>query len=289
MTDTTATEHKNTKKATKVRKFWYVVTWLFLWPMIVLVPAIAAFFLGWTIAYGFGLMEDPKQLIFMIELAILIGTILLVVSLLLVKLFLLKRKRLFFRAGGRVVGGYVWIGLLIAGTAMAAITQNTDAIKPPASQDQSLMAILSSAGGNPELMKDVSFMYVDGYEDGRQAGEYQPILTSDGEFSYGTMTVKRGQDPAYEKTVVAHEFMHHVWEAHLDDQTKHQLTSQLIALYGKDIWMQNRGQWHADKNMLEPTELFAFYCTEISDPFISAPILEQCSKFIDRTTLKMIR
>ena len=289
MTDsTTVTEQLNTKKPTKVRKFWYVVTWVFLWPMIVLIPAGIAFLIGYAISYNVVGTDNPKQFIFMFNSAILIATFLLVVGLSIIK-YLFKKGPLFIKSGGRVIGIYIWIGVLLAGGLMTATTQDIEAFKPPTSQDQSLMAILSSAGGNPELMKDVSFMYVDGYDDGRQAGEYQPVLTSDGKFSYGTMTVKRGQDPGYEKTVVAHEFMHHVWQAQLDDQTRHQLTSQLIALYGKDTWMQGRGQWHADKNMLEPTELFAFYCTEISDQYVSPPVLEQCGKYINRATLRMSR
>lgn len=284
-------EKTETKLPSKIRKFWYGVSWVALWPVIVLIPAIGAFIAAWGLVYGvFKLMENPNQAIYAVELAMLIGTTGLVGALLGVKFFLRGRKRQFFRTSSTILGVYIWLGVLFAGCIMASLTQRPDAIKPPVSQDQQLMAILESVGGNKDLMKDVSISYVDGYKDNKRAGEYQYVLDNDGKFSYGSITVKRGQDPAYEKVVVAHEYLHHMWESQLDDQAKHALTSQLITLYGKDDWMKNqRVASYSDQNILEPTELYAFYCSESSDRYLSPEILTECGKYINRSTLAFIR
>lgn len=172
---------------------------------------------------------------------------------------------------------------------MALITHNAESIKPPVSRDENVAAVIYQIGGKDNFLEEVSMKYVDGYENAATNGQYTPVINADGTLSYALITVKTGIDPAYERTVVAHEYLHHIWQSQLDQNTLHNLTSQLMTLYGKDSWMQDRTNWYSDTNALVPTELFSFYCTEASDKYLSQYVLDTCNKYIDRSVLKFTR
>lgn len=284
------------KKPSKLRRFLYSLSWAAIWPVVIVVPAailalvILSAILTASVPESTGTNAVPlTDGIFYFELYILISVTVLVIILQLVKWLLRTRKHLFFRSGARVLGAYIWLGLIATGLIMAFITKNPEVIKPQTTQDSQLMAVLETVGGDKDVMKDVSLNYVDSYEVDTTNGQYQPFVTSEGDFSYGVITVKKGLDPEWEKGVVAHEYLHHVWETQLDDATIHDMTSQLMTLYGNDDWIKNRTDWYSDSNMLLPTELFSFYCTEVSDRYLTSYVLETCNTYIDRSKLTFTR
>lgn len=283
------------KKPSKLRKFLYGLSWTAIWPIVVAAPAFVVMLviLGAVLTNNLQNKEFSNavstQGIFLLELYLFGFVALLVIVLYLIKWLLQTRKRLFFRSGARVLGVYIWVGIFATGLTMAIITRNPEAIKPPVSRDDKIVAILHSVGGKDELIDNVSIKYVDSYNNATTNGEYQPVVNSDGTFSYGTITVKKGIDPTYEKTVVAHEYLHHIWQSQLDQQTLHDLTSQLMTLYGNDSWIKDRTNWYSDTNMLLPTELFSFYCTEVADQHLSQYVFDTCNKYIDRSALTFTR
>lgn len=282
-------------KPSKLRKFLYGLSWAAIWPIVIAAPAFVVMLviLGAVLTNNIQNKEFSNavstQGIFMLELYLFGFITLLVVALYLIKWLLQTRKRLFFRSGAKVLGVYIWVGIFATGLTMAIITRNPEAIKPPVSRDDKIVAILHSVGGKDELIDNVSIEYIDSYNNATTNGEYQPVVSSDGNFSYGTITVKKGIDPTYEKTVVAHEYLHHIWQTQLDQQTLHDLTSQLMTLYGNDSWIKDRTNWYSDTNMLLPTELFSFYCTEVADQYLSQYVLDTCNKYIDRSALTFTR
>lgn len=282
-------------KPSKLRKFLYGLSWTVIWPVVVAAPAFVVMLviLGAVLTNNIQNKEFSNavstQGIFLLELYLFGFVALLVIVLYFVKWLLQTRKRLFFRSGARILGVYIWVGIFATGLTMAIITRNPEAIKPPVSRDEAIVAILHSVGGKDELIDNVSIKYVDSYNNATTNGEYQPVVSSDGTFSYGTITVKKGIDPTYEKTVVAHEYLHHIWQSQLDQQTLHDLTSQLMTLYGNDSWIKDRTNWYSDTNMLLPTELFSFYCTEVADQHLSQYVLDTCNKYIDRSALAFTR
>lgn len=291
------TSHEQPKQPSKLRRFLYGLSWSIIFPIIIAVPSfiVMLVILGQILTSGVKNQDFSNTIasdgIFYLELYFFAFVTLLVIVLLLVKWLLRTRKRLFFRSGAKVLGVYIWVGIFATGLTMAFITRNPDAIKPPAEQDAHLMQVIAGVGGDTAKLKDVSVKYVADYKDGfkNQAGEYMAYDDSKGNFSYGVLTVKQGLDAEEEKVVVAHEYLHHVWEAELDTQTLHDLTSQLMTLYGKDEWFKTRVATYSDTNMLMPTELFAFYCTESSDQYLTPYVIEQCSKYINRGALRFIR
>lgn len=289
------TEISESKSPTKLRRFFYGLSWVAIWPIVVAVPAFIVMLsiLGVVLTNNIENKEFADSVstqgIFLLELYFFGFVTILVVVLLLIKWLLKTRTRLFFRSGAKVLGVYIWVGIFATGLAMTIITRNPEAIRPPVSRDNNIMAILHAVGGKDELIDNISIKYVEGYDNASTNGQYQPVVNSDGTFSYGTITVKNGVEPTYEKTVVAHEYLHHIWQVHLDEQTLHDLTSQLMTLYGNDDWIKDRTNWYSDSNMLLPTELFSFYCTEASDKYLSQYVLDTCNKYIDRSALTFTR
>lgn len=287
------------KQPSKLRRFLYGLSWSIIFPIVIAVPAfivmlvILAGVLTTNVNNADFMGTINNDGIFYLELYFFAFVTILVVILFLVKWLLRTRKRLFFRSGAKVLGVYIWVGIFATGLTMAFITRNPDAIKPPVAQDAHLMQIIADVGGDPAKLKDVSVKYVSDYKDGfkNQAGEYSSAEDSKGNFSYGTMTIKQGLDAEEEKVVVAHEYLHHIWFSELehDQVAVRDLTSQLMTLYGQDEWFKTRVATYSDTNMLIPTELFSFYCTESSDQYLTPYVIEQCNKYINRSTLKFIR
>lgn len=289
--------HEQPKQPSKLRRFLYGLSWSIIFPIIIAVPSfiVMLVILGQILTSSVKNQDFSNTIasdgIFYLELYFFAFVVVLVIVLFLVKWLLRTRKRLFFRSGARVLGVYIWVGIFATGLTMALITRNPDAIKPPAEQDAHLMQVIAGVGGDTAKLKDVSVKYVADYKDGfkNQAGEYMAYDDSKGNFSYGVLTVKQGLDAEEEKVVTAHEYLHHVWEVELDTGTLHDLTSQLMTLYGKDEWFKTRVATYSDTNMLMPTELFAFYCTESSDQYLTPYVIEKCNTYINRSTLRFVR
>lgn len=277
------------RKPTKLRRFLYVVAWVILLPIVIGLPAamgVGAIIVSTVISAA---TDDPSRMLFYIELNLFLTVSGIVALLYLVKWFLRTRKHLSYRIGGTVLGVYIWLGIILTASFMVVATDNPGIARPPVVHDDKLMAVLEEVGGDAALMRDVSIKYVKRYKDKHQLGEYQPVLESNGEFSYGTITIKKGLSDKEQKSTVAHEYLHHVWETQLDEQTRHDLTSQLMTLYGKDDWFKTRVATYSDTNMLIPTELFAFYCTESADKYLTRYVLKQCNTYINRQALDLIR
>jgi len=289
--------HEQPKQPSKLRRFLYGLSWSIIFPIIIVVPSfiVMLVILGQILTSSVKNQDFSNTIasdgIFYLELYFFAFVAVLVVVLFLVKWLLRTRKRLFFRSGAKVLGVYIWVGIFATGLTMALITKNPDAIKLPITQDAHLMQVIAAVGGDPTKLKDVSVNYVADYKNGfkNQAGEYASVDDSKGNFSYGVMTIKQGRDPEEEKIVVAHEYLHHIWESQLDQTTLHDLTSQLMTLYGKDEWFKTRVATYSDTNMLLPTELFAFYCTESSDQYLTQYVIDKCNTYIKRDTLRFIR
>lgn len=278
------------KKPTKLRRFLYVLAWVFLLPIVAGIPALIAIgsAIGSTASWA---VENASatQALFYIELCLFLTVAGIVVVLYLVKWLLRTRKRLFSRTGAGVLGVYIWLGIILTGSFMVLITNNPGIAKPPVNRDANLMSVLASVGGKESLLSDVSVKYVKGYDNENQNGEYLPVKDDNGSFVYGTITVKQGLNADDERTVAAHEYLHHIWETGMDTQTQHDLTSQLMTLYGNDDWMKSRTDFYSDTSMLLPTELFSFYCTEVGDSHLSKYVLDQCNTYINRSMLSFMR
>lgn len=53
--------------------------------------------------------------------------------------------------------------------------------------------------------------------------------------------------------------------------------------------MQERVKSYAEKQTLQPTELFSYYCTEVSDPLLTPYLVSECNKYINRGALELAR
>ncbi len=216
----------------------------------------------------------------------------------------LRNKHPLNRISTTILRSYMWLGILVgvcitviipdpeASTANAGIdVQQTNALfKPELASDASIHATLAKVGATDTQWLETK--YVAEYDDTileDQAGEYQAFIDTAGNWSYGILSVKQGTVGAELDTIVAHEYLHHVWYKTLDEETKTKLASDLIAIYGRDSIMQERVQSYAEKQTLQPTELFSYYCTEASDPILSQYILAECSKYITRSALQLMR
>lgn len=280
----------------KVRRFMYGVSWSIIFPIVIAIPAsiimlmILAQVLTSTQNTEFGSTVASDGM-FYLEIYFFAFVTILVIAMLLIKRLLRTRKRLFYQSGARVLGVYIWVGIFATGLTMAFITKNPDAIKPPVEQNAQLMQTITDVGGDTNKLNDVSVKYVDDYKDGfkNQEGEYISYDDSNGSFSYGVITIKKGLNPKEEKVIVAHEYLHHVWESQLDQTTLRNLTSQLMTLYGQDDWFKTRVSTYSDTNMLVPTELYAYYCTESPDKYLTPYVISECNKHINRDTLRFVR
>ena len=218
---------------------------------------------------------------------ILISVTVTVVILSILKWFLKNRKKTFFHYGGVILGGYIWIGVFVGGLVMLLAASEFASFKPVVQNNKQIEVILQNIGADDKLLEGVSTEYVKSFPDSKHntLGTYQPVFSSDGWFSYGTISIKQGIDKPHINTVVAHEYVHHVWAAHLDEATKRKLASEVITLYGKDSWMQQRVDSYSTGHILDSNELFAFYCTEVPDAHLTQAILSQCNNYINRSKL----
>lgn len=283
------------KRPSLVRKILYGLSWIIIWPITIGLPVYMA--IPALLSEIASLLSNNYELnktvaadkIFYLELFIFFSATVFVGFLLLIKLLLSTRRRLFFRTGAKLLGFYIWVSLIATGFAMAYLTKTPETFQPNPSGNQSVVSILQSVGAKSDLLEGVLSYYVDGYNEENRFGEYMHVQSADGTFLYGTITIKQSTDPKQLKTVVAHEYLHHIWYVHLDEPTLGNLTSQLTTLYDKDAWMQHRVNEFPDGNYQLPTELFSLYCTEVPDKYLNQFVLETCNAYIDRSALTFTR
>ena len=159
------------------------------------------------------------------------------------------------------------------------------AAKPNVHQDEKLVAVLKSVGAKDDYA-DLNLRWGTASQMMKLCGWADAGGCYDGE---ATIYVNSDTELSYQKTIVAHEYLHYVWyKQNLDDDR--QLTSALTHLYGRSPHLQqrmNEGTEHQYLNSggLQPTEFFAFGCTEISDIQLGQYIAGWCNRFIDTSAL----
>lgn len=215
-----------------------------------------------------------------------------------------RKKTQLRKISATVLSIYMWTGIVVAAAIMSFIPdpqvstadaginvqQTNSVLKPRIESDQTIHAVLTGIGAAD--LDWVETKFVPEYSQSNivnQAGEYQAFVDTAGNWSYGVLTVKQGETGDSLNTVVAHEYLHHVWFKVIDTVTKEKLTSDLITIYGGDAPMQERVKSYSNSQLLQPTELFSFYCTEVSDSFLTPYILSQCNEHIKRSVLKFDR
>lgn len=105
-----------------------------------------------------------------------------------------------------------------------------------------------------------------------------------------TIVVKRGLDTQEERTALAHEYMHYIWDQRMSELQRTQLTSQLLQMYSTDGEEMNEYlSEYLDTNTLDVSELYATYCTEVADEFLTEYVLASCSTYMNRSALDMSR
>ncbi len=287
----------NNKTLSKVKAALVTLMWAVLWPILMFGLAIPIFSLASALS------GQSKQL------GIYLGTICLVLvgtCTLLIRLFRRNKNMHPIRAiGSRILSVYTVIGssiLIVAvfgllntvGQSTVQQDQNTEIVStpivPPLSRDASIDAILSTVGASADQISKFSTAYVNSYDTAGKQGEYKPYINATtGKFLYGKMTILSGVDANQTKADVAHEYLHHVWYAILDEPTKTKLTSDLITMYGNDSPARVRAKWYSDKQILQPTELFSIYCTESTDGYLTDYVRGECEKYINRNAFLMLR
>ena len=290
------------KKPSILAAIGFTVAWTFIWPMIAVVGAvifgvIAAALLSEQLAN----LEDPNL---GLRILIVFGVMFLSILFFITAWLFKKIPIRFFKIGGQTLIVYTWIGIIAGGLALAFIPNaevqtntgvNTQSAQTPVTptlkKDSHLLTVLANVGATQT--EGIEVQYVDTFTDlgmFDQAGEYVAYTNPvDGSFQYGTLQIKRGLDNESEKVAVAHEYLHHIWFAKMDAQTIANLTSELIALYGEDRWMQERVASYAESGTLQATELFSYYCTESSSRYLTQYVLDECNKYILRQNLQLIR
>lgn len=278
--------------------FGYALVWLLIWTPFAFVLGLITFLFILEAFYG-GSEESLELTAREVKSTIIAATLILALILFGIVILLKKARakskkpNYFFGVGHRILAVCTVIGLigtigftLSIPNEPSAETQAAD--KPQLKQNPQLLAVAKQVGA--KHTNDMGMRYVENYPDPKRLGEYQQYLYDDDSHSHGKMTVRKGISGNELKSTVAHEYLHHVWFSRLDQETKDRLTSDLITMYGKDPFMQQRADGHySQRGMLAPTELFSFYCTESSDYYLTQFTLRQCNKYINRGELTMVR
>lgn len=287
------------RKHPRLKRVVYTTAWLLAWPVII--GGIALVVLGATNSYYTS--DTPNIGVYM---GIYFGGILLLC--LLFAGILRRIRRLFAKIGARILMLYTWTGIftiiaIMAGTIEtmnqsaangdSAVTVATTPFVPELRRDGRIDTTLLQIGVTNEELDRFSTAYVDEFSNAvvaDQQGRYQSYVNSlNGKFSYGELSIKPGLHPDKERIIIAHEYLHHIWFAKMDEHTKENVTSHLISMYGRDQWMQNRVVGYSNAGTLNASELFAYYCTESTDGWLTQYVLDQCNLHINRSALALRR
>ncbi len=292
------------RKSSRIRNFFVGVLWVLCWPIIIGVMSLPVFFLlslifgkqaenGWADASGFVVRGYVVVLVVMMVL-ICLGFMWLKA----------RKKTANSKISRNVLKIYMWMGI-VSGILLAIalpdpqtsganaginVQQSAALIAPALAVDPTIVASLQRVGATD--FGGIETKFVDGYDGNileNQEGQYQAFLDATGNWSYGVMTIKSGLSAQELDSIAAHEYLHHVWFKTLDEETKRRLTSDMITIYGKDPMMHKRVSSYSDKQTLQPTELFSYYCTESSDQYLTDYILAECGKYINRAALTFAR
>lgn len=292
------------KKVSRKRQVLSVLLWVLGWPLIIGLMSIPVFGLL-AVVFGTwmenGWADAPGALVR--GYAALVTALMVLICL--VCIWLKKRKKTVLgRVSANVLKMYMWMGIVL-GTLLVVATpdpqsssanaginvEHTNAIIAPSLlSDPVIIEALQRVGATD--IGGIETKYVDSFEDmslDGQAGRYQAYVDATGKWSYGVLSIKRGLMGGELDSVVAHEYLHHIWFKTLDEKTKLRLTSDLITIYGNDPDMHARVATYSDNQSLQPTELFSYYCTESSDGYLTSDVLSECAKYINRSALSFAR
>lgn len=297
----------NLKKPKIWKRVLSHLAWLLAWPLIMIVPSLVILLITAIIFYGIFRLGDvatgPQLRGYYFTFVIVVAVFCLVLTWLLgkINIYFLKAGRptlLLYTIAGLVFGGLVVVNIPDANAGEDASTRQASVIAPTLLHDQQIIARMKEIGiTDPVAFEKSSQQYVEAFTETdliipNQQGVFLSYVNPiDGRFSYGELKIKSGLSVDVERTVIAHEYLHFVWANTIeaDSQYKEKMTSDLITLYGNDQPMQQRVRGYSDTQRLEPTELFAYYCTESSDAYLSAYLLGECNKYINRSALTLAR
>lgn len=88
------------------------------------------------------------------------------------------------------------------------------------------------------------------------------------------------------KTLIAHEYMHDVWNVSERDKNfsyLKYLSTLMINHYAENANFRTKISWYSDNNYLVPDEMFAIACANSPDEILNGQILTECNKHLDRT------
>lgn len=278
------------------------VMWLIAWPPIgfiaFLIVFVALTLMVMSVAGGESQADSAAGVAFFLSIVVLAVFFFVVAS------QMVKREDVHSRVGGKTLFIYTSLGLLLGLLIMffAATSPQTEEFysesETPTVQDSSGQHDLSQ---NPELLgvltdigateiSDLNIDYVDRLDNQDWLAVYSPYTWSnDNSFAYGEIKVLRRQESRQMLyRVVAHEYLHHIWASKMDEGTKDNLTSHLITIHGRNSYMQQRVSDYSHQGTLLPTEIFAFACTEFSDYWLTSYVIDECNKYIRRSSLTMV-
>ncbi len=266
-----------------IKTFFSIVFWLLIW----LIAVIALW--GLMVFWGQSIFPNVKTNDGNAVILLLVSTIWVYLFYLAVHSFFGRKTQKSFIKIGRKVLFVVILFALVGVSAFGVVriymiymgTHNPY-------QDQQLLSYAHEVGA--KYINDLGMEYADHFEN-NQVGQYDSSYMGD-TFLYGEMKIlTRQNDAAQVRAYVAHEYLHHIWDSKLDDSTKDKLTSQLINSYSNDRYMQDRltTAGYVDEDILIPSELFSFYCTEAPDDYMTQYELDICNKYIDRRVLVIER
>lgn len=295
-------DEKQTGVITTRRKIGYYFAWAAIWPLLMGVFAVAVLFFMSLLLSSWMTEAETGPEGYQIRLYIALFTSLMALIALAFIIGAKRAKSRFKKYSAPVLRVYAWLGILLgvsiivmipdpqtsASNAGIEVQQAGLAVVPNLTSDQTIMNTLSRVGASDT--ENIETKFVNGYEKyPDRHGEYQSYVDVSGKWVYGVLTVKKGVSGSELNTVVAHEYLHHIWFKKLDEKTKYRLTSDLISAYGNDPAMRDRVKSYSDDGILQPTELFSFYCTESSDGYLTEYTLAQCNKYINRSVLTLYR
>jgi hypothetical protein len=89
-------------------------------------------------------------------------------------------------------------------------------------------------------------------------------------------------DTASMRSAFAHEYLHHLWANRLTTADQERISRVLSEVYEHDTKMHKIMQSYGSAR---DTELFAYYCANTSDTYLSDELLDICGAYIDRRVL----
>ena len=152
-------------------------------------------------------------------------------------------------------------------------------------QDENLLRIADEIGlkhiRKTNLRYDETGERILGYYENKQNSGY-------GDLKNGRpIVVARGLPPEEEKRVLAHEYIHYIYNNSYASNSDQNLFRGLVALLGSQPYLQHRLEPYIRSGTSYIDEILAYSCTEVPDQYMDNYVLGWCNKWIDRSKLKI--